>query len=549
MQLPTIFGNSFSRMTLGLEIGSSSVKAVWVRPASGRVEIVDFAIEDLNGDTGDLSGPLDRIVRKGKAPCRRTVAVFSGMGVFEGASFLPPMPDKELAEFLRMTLLEKGSLNLSEPVIKFIISRVKPAGKKRAVITLAADSSTWKNLLEQVNRSRVCPTSLIFSPEAYESIIPPDKNILLIDIGARMTLFYLYRDGELAFIRWEAVLGSDDLNRDMTMEIVTPGGTVHLTPEQAEDIKQKFGIPSPDRMQDEVHGIELNEIWSMLRPWCDRLAAAIKDSIIFYHQHYGPGRIKTVYLTGGGSLLPRLPEYLTENCNHKVSLLPTPDRFDWASEELREDFVRDYPRLQLAMGAALGGEDKTNLLPLKNIVSRKLLLPLRILWIVLPFFAIALGALGLITAKQVRLSTVREKQLSGVLSSRQVEAENWHRIYSKEKEVSQARQYIRRFRRYPDLWIGVFWQISRLLPDRIILDRLIMEHTGLVGFLTFEGTVIAGKRAHAARKRPEQILTSFTRELRESPFFSAARNLEAGEDEAGVFRFVFTVLLQREEEE
>jgi len=34
----------------------------------------------------------------------------------------------------------------------------------------------------------------------------------------------------------------------------------------------------------------------------------------------------------------------------------------------------------------------------------------------------------------------------------------------------------------------------------------------------------------------------------ESPFFSDARNLEAGEDESGLFRFTFTVLLQRWED-
>ena len=549
MSLPAIFVNPFSRMTLGLEIGSSSVKAVWVLPASGGGEIVDFAIEELDRETGDLTGPLARIARKVKGPCRQMIAVFSGEGVYEGASLLPPMPEKEMANFLRMSLIDKGSIDFFDPVIKFIISRVKPVGKKRALMTLAADSPDWKKLLNQVKRGRISLTSLIFSGSAYENIIPPSvDNLLLVDIGARKTLFYLYRDGELAFIRREENLGANDLTFDMTMEMVTPEGVVQLKPDQAEEIKRQFGIPRHEQMGDKAGGIVLNEVWPMLRPWCDRLVTAVKDAMIFHQQHFGPDRIKVIYLTGGGALLPHLRDYLADNCGREVALLPTPDRLTWESEALRKEFARLSPRLQSALGAALENGENPNLLPLKNIISRKLLLPLRILWIILPFFAITLVALGLAIGKQVRLSTTREEQLGCVLSRRQASAEEWRGVFSKERENFQARQFIRRAHRYPELWIGVFGEISRLLPNRIILNWLTLKHTGAEGIFTFEGMVVAGDRPVLDRDQPEQILTSFTRHLMESPFFSDARNLEARDDESGIFRFTFTVLLQRWED-
>ena len=536
-------------MTLGLEIGSSSVKAVWILPVSGGWKIVDFVIEELDRETEGLAGPLTRIAKRVKVPCWRMIAVFTGDGIYEGASILPPMPEKEMAKFLRMNLIDKGSLDLSDPVIKFFVSRVKPSGKKRAVMTLAVDSPDWKELLDQVGRSRISLTSLVFTGAGYESILPssPD-NILLVDIGARKTSLYLYQDGALAFIRREDMLGADDLTRDMTMEMVTAEGTVRLKPDQAEEIKRQFGIPRHEQMEDKAGGIVLNEIWPMLRPWCDRLVSAIKDSMIFYQQHFGPARIKVIYLTGGGALLLHLRDYLADNCGREVALLPVPNNLTWASETLRDEFTRSSPRLQSALGAALETGDKSNLLPLKTIVSRKLLVPLRVLWIILPIFAIALGVLGLATAKQVRLSTIRERQLASVLSSRQAVAEEWRRVFSKEREIIQARQFIRRARRHPDLWIGAFWEISRVLPDRIILNWLTMKHTGEEGILTIEGRVAPGDREDSDRDRPEQILTSFTGRLMESPFFSDSRNLEAGDDEAGIFRFTFTVLLQRWED-
>ncbi len=157
-------------------------------------------------------------------------------------------------------------------------------------------------------------------------------------------------------------------------------------------------------------------------------------------------------------------------------------------------------------------------------------------------------ALGLVIGKQVRLSTTREEQLGCVLSRRQAVVEEWRGVFSKERENFQARQFIRRAQRYPELWIGDFGEISRLLPRRIILNWLTLKHAGAEGLLTFEGMVVAGDRKDLDRDRPEQILTSFTRRLMESPFFSDARNLEAGDDESGIFRFTFTVLLQRWED-
>jgi hypothetical protein len=94
---------------------------------------------------------------------------------------------------------------------------------------------------------------------------------------------------------------------------------------------------------------------------------------------------------------------------------------------------------------------------MKDIVSRKLLGPLRVFWIILPIVIIALVVLGLATAKQLQVLKTREEQLAQVLATKQARAEKWHQVFSKEKEIIQRRQFIQRVLRYPDLWIGAFW--------------------------------------------------------------------------------------------
>lgn len=546
MQKSLSSGGLLSKLTLGLEIGFSSIKAVWFRSGAGGGEIIDFAIEEIDPQTRDISVPLARISRRVKASSLRAVAVLSGEGIYEGATFIPPMPEKEVGSFLRMTMIERGGLNLTDPVVKYFYSGIKAAGKKQAVITLAADSSHWKNILDQVIRSRIPLTSLIFPAVAYKSLIaPPRDNLLLVDIGAGKTTVYLYREGELAFVRREDSLGAENLTREMTIEVATEGGTVQLNPEQAERIKSMFGIPTPDRMKDKVEGIRLGEVWPMIRPWCDRLVGAVKDSMVFYQQYFPPARIKTVYLTGGGALLPNLPAYLSEKCGCEVSLLTIPDNISWSSAKLKKEYDQVAPRLQVALGSAQSSGEKINLLPLKNIISRKLLIPARILWIVLPIVVIILIALGQVTARQMRFSAVRAEQLDVLLSEQRSEAEKWRRIFSEEEKIQNTRRFIRESLHHPDLWIGIFLEISRAIPDQIVLTRLIMEHVERAGVLTFEGKVFSPGSAGASGERPEQILTSFISRLMRSPFFSNSRNLEAGEGDDGLFRFTFMVTLQR----
>jgi hypothetical protein len=88
-----------------------------------------------------------------------------------------------------------------------------------------------------------------------------------------------------------------------------------------------------------------------------------------------------------------------------------------------------------------------------------------------------------------------------------------------------------------------------LVPDQVVLNKLILDHVGEERLLTFEGKIVAGTGRDPARERPEQILTTFTRRLMSSYFFSDARKLEAGEDDTGTFRFAFLISLRSREGE
>ncbi len=539
--------NLFSRIVLGLEIGPGAAKAVWVRREEGRREIIEAAIERPAPGESDLLPALGRIARRTRHSYPEIITCFSGQEIRESASLLPPMSAGELAAYLRINPAPAGSAGLENPELGFSVSPVRPAGNKRAVIIQAAPGPVFKRLLDQLGRSNLLPSRLIFPGAAYRNLLPPQPGgVLVAAIGRERTIVYLYQDRELAFVRREERLGLGDLFAAMTAEIAVPGGTARLKPERAEETWKTFGVPGPDRLKEEVDGLPLYEIWPLIRTWCDRLAAALRDGILFHQRQFEPGRVEAVFLTGEGGSVPGLAAYLEENCGQAVAPLPLGEECRWADEPPRNKWEPEITRIQGALGAALASGKETDLLPARDRITRRLLLPLRILWFALPAAALFLLALGRVAGREAELAETRARSLAAAASDLREIRDQGLRRADRVRELSRREIFYRRILEYPDLWIGVLREVARLLPPSLVLDRMELARRDSESVLTLSGHFPGGPDPRSGED-PGRTLTAFARELGASPFFQEPRNLAAGKDELGVYRFSFFTALRRED--
>lgn len=535
----------FSSLSVGLEIGNSSIKAVWFRPLAGGVEIVESSIVDLGEEAGGMREALAKIARSQRASFPRAAAVFTRKGIYEGASLLPPMPVKELAGFLKMTLVEKGGLNLDDPLINFFISPVKPSVKKQAAITRIVESELWQRLLGEFNRSRLSLRAVNYTGLAFESILPEtERDILLVKIGSDKSIFYLFQDRKLAYVRRQDRLGGDNLTRGMTMELVTPSGKLNLSRKKAEEIKASIGIPDRKQYRETVSGITLDEIWPLMRPWTDKLINSIRDSIAQYSRNFAPGSVGRVYLTGGGAMMPGLCRHLDENISQKVELLPIPPDITFASKEVGKKFRSHHSRLLLALGSGRCRRGQKNLLGLKNRILSKLILPFRLLWIILPLAAITFFALGLIDTSRKNILRAKDVRVTRQLASLRNISEQLSEIKKTKTRLEQARGLITASLRYPRLWPGILWEISEAAPDNLVLGQMEMNHRHNRGIIFLAGRI--EERKNGTEKNPEETLNLFIRRLLNAPFFEKVAERQLERDSAGGdFQFSFDLYLQR----
>ena len=82
--------------------------------------------------------------------------------------------------------------------------------------------------------------------------------------------------------------------------------------EKAEELKRKYGL---EKMQGD------DALYKIYNPLIENLSLEIEKSIRFYEENIGQGKkVEKVVLSGGGSLLKKMPNYLTQRIKKEISL-------------------------------------------------------------------------------------------------------------------------------------------------------------------------------------------------------------------------------------
>lgn len=89
----------------------------------------------------------------------------------------------------------------------------------------------------------------------------------------------------------------------MTSALSTKTGKVELTLQEAEWVKNEFGIPSASEEYLIKEKITANQAISLLRPKLEQLSREISRSFDFFYDKNKSGKIDRIILIGGGTML------------------------------------------------------------------------------------------------------------------------------------------------------------------------------------------------------------------------------------------------------
>ncbi|MBA2732050.1 MAG: type IV pilus assembly protein PilM [Acidobacteria bacterium] len=352
-----MFKKGFGKKGLvGVDIGSSSVKAVELQGKPGNLQLVSLGYENLQMDSivdgqimelNDVSNVITNIFREHQIKTDRIAAGVSGHSVIVKNIVVPQMSADELEESIEWHAEEHIPFDISDVSMDYQVTGSSPDALQ--VLMAACKRDKIANVKQAIQLAGKQPAVIDVDTFALQNCYEvnyqpmPGQVVALLNIGASTMNINILSGNRSVFTR-DVSVGGSQYTALLQKEL-------NLTFEQAEAVKR--GMPTPDGK--EVEGLE-----PMLETVSDMLALEISKTMDFYRAtaEDGDGAVHKILISGGGSKLAGFPEYLSTRFEIPVEVFDPfrqikvdPRRFD-------PDYMREVvPEMAVAVGLALRGVD------------------------------------------------------------------------------------------------------------------------------------------------------------------------------------------------
>ncbi len=331
---------------IGLDIGSSYLKAVQLKDTKGGYELELFDILPLppelivDGaiiDSLRLVDSLKELVRKAKIKAKDVVISIAGhSSVIIKRVSLPDMSEEELSESIKFEAEQYIPFDIEDVNLDFQILGPKEEPGQMDVILVAVKKDIINDYISVVNEAGLNCIIVDVNSFALENIyevnyeIKPAKNIALVNIGASTINMNILRGGVSVFTRDSAVgsnLHTEVLQREF-----------NLTYEVAERLKRG----------EVVENVSPEDAISVMEVASEEIIGEVNRSFEFFHEE-----ISEVILSGGCALIKNFSKLFAEKIGVETKIIQPfknikiPKKFDVAYlEEIA-------PLLAVATGLAL----------------------------------------------------------------------------------------------------------------------------------------------------------------------------------------------------
>src|ERR1700693_3716982 len=302
-----MFGGSKQKALVGLDIGSSSIKAVELKNTKHGYELVSFGLEPLAQDTvvdGAImdaplvAGAISNIFDTQKIKTRNVATAVSGHSVIVKRVTLPTMTEEELYDRIQSEASQHipfdiADVNLDHQLLESIDSQMDVllvAVKKDKILN-------HTNVLAPAGKnSTVVDIDAFALQNCFEVNYDPDhgQTIALLNIGASVMNINIVRGGIPLFTRDVSVGGNqytDALQKDLD-----------LSYEDAERLKKGEAVP----------GVNEEHRGTILRSVSDILILEIQKTFDFFRATASGENIQRIYLAGGTARVPGLVDLLRD---------------------------------------------------------------------------------------------------------------------------------------------------------------------------------------------------------------------------------------------
>jgi type IV pilus assembly protein PilM len=349
-----MFKKNNGKNLVGLDIGSSSIKAVELQKKGSSYQLMNLGFENLSADTvvdgqimelNNVSNVITNIFNEHQIKSTRVAAGVSGHSVIVKNIVLPQMSDDELRESFSWHAEEHIPFDISEVNLDYQVT--SSTSEALNVLMAACKSDKIANVKQAIQLAGKQPAVIDVDTFAlqncYEVNYQPRAGeiVALLNIGASTMNINIMNGSRSVFAR-DASVGGSQYTSLLQKEL-------GLTFEQAEAVKRGYPLPE---------GVEARPIQPIIETVSDILALEIRKTMDFYRATAAESEeaIQKILIAGGSSKLPGLPEYLAKRFEIPVELFDPFRQIQVDGRKFDPDYMREIvPEMAIAVGLALRG--------------------------------------------------------------------------------------------------------------------------------------------------------------------------------------------------
>lgn len=345
-----------NKSMVGVDIGSSSVKAVELQGKNGDFQLISLGYESLQPDSvvdgqimelNSVSNAIGNIFKEHKIKTTRVAAGVNGHSVIVKNIVLPQMSQEELQESFAWHAEEHIPFDISDVNLDYHVTG--STDEAIHVLMAACKRDKVANLKQAIQLAGKQPALIDVDAFALQNCYElnydprPGDVVALLNIGASTTNINILNGSRSVFTR-DATFGGNQYTSLLQKEL-------GLTFEQAEQVKRGMALPN---------GHEKVETAPILETVSDILALEIQKTMDFYRAtvEVGNSEVGKILVSGGGSKLSGLIAFLSKQFEIPVEIFDPFKKIKIDSRGFDPEYMREMvPEMAIAVGLALRGVD------------------------------------------------------------------------------------------------------------------------------------------------------------------------------------------------
>ncbi len=351
-----MFGLGSGKPVVGLDIGSSSIKAIELRRVRGEIQVVNVGVEPLASDivvdsmivdSGSVASSITKIFGDHGIKSKQVATSVSGHSVIVKKISMASMPEEEIEAAVRNEAQQHIPFEMSDVNLDYQVLSGEEGGSQMDVLLVAVKKDkilNYTNALQLAGKQPVIVDIDAFALlNCYEFNYVPTSNstVVLLNLGASVMNINIVKGTTPLFTRDVSVGGNqytDALQKELDLSF-----------DDAESLKlgHRVGTVSEDAKT------------PILQQVTELIVLEIQKTFDFFRASASGEHIERIYMAGGSSQIPGLIEELQREFSLPVETLNPFLRIDPPANASADLLEQHAPQLSVAVGLALRSfEDK-----------------------------------------------------------------------------------------------------------------------------------------------------------------------------------------------